>query len=314
MQIDPQAKRFLEQMKTQGGPPRSELTLEEIRANKVKLTPLAGVPEEVARVKERTVPVQGAEIKVRIYTPEGNGPFPVFVYFHGGGFVFGDLSTVDTPLRAVTNAAGCIVLSVDYRRAPEHKFPAAPEDCYAATKWAAENAASFNGDPARMAVGGDSAGGNLAAVVSLMSRDRGGPSLVYQILIYPCTNWSFDTRSHRDNEQGYMLERQNVEWSCGHYLRDHDDSLHPYAAPLLAGDLSELPPALVITAEFDPLRDEGEAYGAQLNEAGVQVDCTRYDGMIHSFFTLAGIIDKGKEAIDQVGRALQAAFRYKGNK
>jgi acetyl esterase len=309
MTLNPQAKALLEQLEALGAPPMSQMSLEENRQNVANFKALGGEVQAVANVEERTVPVEGDEIKVRIYTPEGNGPFPIFVYYHGGGFVIGDLDTVDTPLRALTNASGCIVVSVDYRLSPEQQFPVPTEDAYAATKWVAETAASFNGDPSRIAVGGDSAGGNLAAVVSLMAKERGGPAIAYQALIYPCTNCSMETESHQVNGEGYLLTRDSMQWFYGHYLRNEEDKLNPYASPLLAQDLSGLPPALVITAEYDPLRDEGEAYAARLTEAGVSVEMTRYDGMIHGFFWMAGIMEQGKGAIEQVASGLRGALK-----
>jgi acetyl esterase len=309
MTLNPQAKALLEQLEALGAPPMSQMSLEENRQNVANFKALGGEVQSVANVEERTVPVEGDEIKVRIYTPEGNGPFPIFVYYHGGGFVIGDLDTVDTPLRALTNASGCIVVSVDYRLSPEQQFPVPAEDAYAATKWVAETAASFNGDPSRIAVGGDSAGGNLAAVVSLMAKEHGGPAIAYQALIYPCTNCALETESHQVNGEGYLLTRDSMEWFYGHYLRNEEDKLNPYASPLLAEDLSGLPPALVITAEYDPLRDEGEAYAARLKEAGVSVEMTRYDGMIHGFFWMAGIMEQGKGAIEQVASGLRGALK-----
>jgi acetyl esterase len=269
---------------------------------------LAGAPEAVQKVENRTIPIEGAEIAVRIYTPEGEGPFPVLVYYHGGGWVIGNLETVDVPCRMLANRAGCIVVSVDYRLAPEHKFPTAAEDAYAAVQWVAEHAVEIGADPGRIAVGGDSAGGNLAAVVSLMAREQGGPSLAYQMLFYPVTNHSYDTDSYRENAEGYFLTKNTMIWFWNHYLRDEMDGQHPYASPLLAEDLSGLPPALVITAGFDPLRDEGEAYAERLKAAGVPVEATRYDGMIHGFIWMPGVLAASRDAINRAANALKEAF------
>jgi acetyl esterase len=199
-------------------------------------------------------------------------------------------------------------VSVDYRLAPEHKFPAAVDDGYAATRWAADHAATFNGDPMRIAVGGDSAGGNIAAVVSLLARDQGGPALVCQILIYPVTDYLSDTRSYHDYAEGYFLTQEGMSHFWKHYLNNEEEGKHPHAAPLLAENLRGLPPAFVITAEYDPLRDEGELYAARLQEAGVPVVLKRYEGMIHGFFTMSAVIDQGKQAIEDVARALREAF------
>ena len=218
------------------------------------------------------------------------------------------MRTHDATVRALTNAAGCVAVSVEYRLAPEHKFPAAADDSYAAARWVADNAAALNGDPSRVAVGGDSAGGNLAAVVALMARQRGGPPLVHQLLVYPVTDFNFATPSYRENAQGYLLGRTDMVWFWNHYLRDEADGGNPLASPLRAEDLRGLPPALVITAEYDPLRDEGEAYAEKLRAAGVPVTCTRYDGMVHGFFNMFVAVDRAKDAIRQAADALREAF------
>ena len=266
----------------------------------------AGLSPDLA--KDPTLPVSPQNWGAGAARAAGPGPFPILVFFHGGGFVIGDLDSMDAPCRALANRAGCLVVSVDYRRAPEHKFPTATEDCYAAVRWVAENAASLNGDSARIAVGGDSAGGNLAAVVALMARDRGGPPLRYQLLIYPATNHDFTTASCQENAEGYFLTTADSRWFWSQYLRDENDAANPYASPLRAEDLSGLPPALIITAEYDPLRDEGEAYAERLRQAGVAAEAKRYDGMIHGFFQMGAVIDRGKQAIEDAAQALRTAF------
>ncbi len=305
--IDPQAWFILKQMEAAGAPPMEQLTPELARMG-ADFGQLAGIPEEVAKVENRTISVPGGEIPLRIYTPAGEGPFPALVYYHGGGWVIGNLDTVDVPCRMLANRAGCVVISVDYRLAPEHKFPTAAEDSYAAAKWVADNATSIQVDPEQIAVGGDSAGGNLATVVALMARDQSGPSLAYQMLIYPVTNHSYATESYQENGEGYFLTKNTMEWFWNHYLRDEQDGQNPYASPLLAEDLSGLPPALVITAGFDPLRDEGEAYAERLKAAGVPVEATRYDTMIHGFFWMPGVLAEGQKAINQAADALKRAF------
>jgi acetyl esterase len=308
MPLDPQARALLDQMAEAGAPPFESLSPEQAREMIVAMRDLAGSPEQVAKVEDSQIPTPDGKIPVRIYTPEGAGPFPILVYFHGGGWVIGSVDTIDAPCRALANGAGCIVVSVDYRLAPEHKFPAAAEDCYAATKWVADHAAELGGDRERIAIGGDSSGGNLTAVVALMARDRGGPKLVFQLLIYPVTDYNFGTGSYQQNADGYLLTKNAMVWFWNHYLRNEDDGRNPYASPLQARDLSGLPPAFVITAEFDPLRDEGEAYAARLREAGVPVDAKRYDGMIHGFFQMAGVLDQGKQAIADAAAHLKHAF------
>ncbi|SDI09814.1 acetyl esterase [Alteribacillus persepolensis] len=314
MPLHPQAKAFLDQIaaaKAEGAPAIEEMTVEENRnALLENFKAIGGEPENVAKVEDLSIPVNGTDIDIRIYTPEGEGPFPVFVYYPGGGWVTGDLEVADSTLRTVTNVSECLVVSVHYRLAPEHKFPVAPEDCYAATKWVSENISKYNGDPERLAVGGDSAGGNLAAVVPLMAKDRGGPSIAYQYLIYPVTDFTFDTGSYRENGEGHFLETAGMHWFSDHYI-DKEDRTNPYAAPLRADDLSNLPPALVITAEYDVLRDEGEEYADRLKEAGVPVERTRYDGQIHGFFWMSGIMDDARRSIEQVGNSLKKNLSYK---
>jgi acetyl esterase len=310
MPLDPQVQALLEEMAAFETPPLSNTSVEDARNQIVQGIALwRGEPTPIKQVEDREIPGPQGNIPVRIYTPEGAGPFPVLVYFHGGGWVICNLDTHDDSCRKLANLAGCIVVSVDYRLAPEHKFPAAAEDCYAATRWAAENAASFNGDPARLAIGGDSAGGNLAAVVALMARDRGGPPLVFQLLIYPVTDYyTPGTPSYQENAEGYFLTRDDMIWFWNHYLNDESEAKHPYASPLQAPDLSNLPPALVITAEFDPLRDEGEKYAERLREAGVPVVLKRYDGMIHGFFGMGARVDKSIQANAEAAEALRSAF------
>ena len=310
MPLDPQAQMVLEQTAALGLPPAHTVSPEEARANG-KLRPRAPGPE-VAAVEDRNIPGPDGNVPVRIYTPKGTGTFPVLVWYHGGGWVVGDLDTADGTARQLCVGAGCVVVSVDYRLAPETKFPGPAEDCYAATQWAADNAPAIGGDPARIAVGGDSAGGNLAAVVSLMARDRGGPALVHQLLVYPVTERNFTTNSYHANADGYGLSQDAMRWYWDHYLVSDADAQNPYAAPMQAKDLSGLPPALVITAEYDPLCDEGEAYAAKLREAGTHAQCTRYDGMTHGFFSQSAVLDKGKLAIEEATAALRAAFSQVG--
>jgi len=308
MPLEPQTKSLLDAMKAAGGKSAAELTVEENRQAIMNRRELAGPPESVAKVENRTIPGPEGQIPIRIYTPEGPGPFPILVFFHGGGWVIGNLETADAPVRALTNRARCVAVSVDYRLAPEHKFPAAPDDCYAATVWAAENARSIGGDPSRIAVGGDSSGGNLAAVVALMARDRGLPRLAFQLLVYPVTNRDFNTASYRENAEGYNLTRDAMIWFWNHYLASDADASNPYASPLLAASLTGLPPAFVITAEYDPLRDEGESYAQRLREADVPTQHKRYAGTVHGFFGYGGVLDLGKQVLDDSAAALRAAF------
>ncbi len=311
MPLDPKVKALLEQVAAMGMPPFEALPVTEARLAIMAMAAMGGDPPPVAKIESRAIPGPAGDIPVRIYTPETSGaaaPLPVLVYFHGGGWVIGNLDTHDGTCRALASGAGCIVVSVDYRLAPENKFPAAPEDCYAATQWVADNAASFGGDGSRLAVGGDSAGGNLSAVVSLMARDRGGPPLRFQLLIYPVTDAARDTVSYRENADGYFLTAASMEWFWNHYLPTAYDGDNPLASPLRAPSVAGVPPALVITAEFDPLRDEGEDYATRLEGAGVPVRLTRYDGMIHGFFGMGSVLDQARTAVAEASAALRKAF------
>lgn len=308
--LDPQAEALLQQLIQGNVPSLSTLSPAEAREMTRSMALLAGAPEAVARVENLTVPGPGGQIPVRVYTPSGEGPFPVLVFYHGGGWVICDLDTHDSLCRSLANRASCVVVSVDYRLAPEHKFPAAVEDACAALQWVAHNARRINGDPNRIAAGGDSAGGNLATVVSIMARDQNGPSIKYQLLIYPVTDLSSsDLSVDRDRADGYFLTAADGEWFCEQYLNCAEDRLDPRVSPLLTPDLSRLPPALVITAEFDVLRDQGEAYAKRLRKAGVSAKCTRYKGMIHGFMTMDGLLDRARDGIEEASAALRAAFR-----
>ena len=308
MPLDPQAQKVLDAMAALNLPPTEQMTPAEARESMRSRTAALGPSEDVAKVADHTVPVAGGAIAVRAYTPAGTGPFPLFIFFHGGGWVIGDIETHDGVCRSLANASGAVVVSVDYRLAPEHKYPVAAEDAYAATLWVAKEAARLGGDASRIAVGGDSAGGNLAAAVSLMSRDRNGPAIALQALVYPVTQYGLDTRSYRDYADGYLLTRNAMRWFWDHYLARPEDGAQPYASPLSAKSLEGLPPALVITAEFDPLCDEGEAYGAKLRAAGVPVTITRYPGMIHGFIRMLNAMDKARAARDEIAAALRKAF------
>jgi acetyl esterase len=266
-------------------------------------------PVDVARVDEMRIPGPGGEIPIRIYWPRENGPLPVLVYYHGGGWVIGNLDTNDSLSRMLSNKASAVVVSVDYRLAPEHRFPAAVDDCYATLEWVSRNADRLNVDPSRIAVGGGSAGGNLAAAVALMARDKAGPKLLYQVLIYPATNlFELTTASHRDFAAGYGLTREQVEFFRDSYLPEVADRKNPYASPLLANSLEKLPPTIVITAGFDVLRDEGVAYAERLEAAGVPSIHANYPSMIHGFVSMDRVFGAAEDAIDEAATALVEAF------
>jgi acetyl esterase len=309
MPLDIQMKSLLDAMAAAKTPAFHTLTPQEAR--RIALTrPQPGQPESVTKVEDRKIPSAGGDIPIRIYTPAGTRPFGVLVYFHGGGWVLGNIAMTDQPCRLLANASSCVVVSVEYRLAPEYKFPAGPEDCYAATKWVADNAASLNVDPKRIAVGGTSAGATLAAAVTLMARDRGLPHIAYQLLVYPATTTELTTASHSQfaEDNYYILSRADMEWFWGHYLAREEDRKNPYACPDHAKSLAGLPPAFVITAEYDPLRDEGEAYAVRLSDEGVSTILKRYDGVTHGFFGMPALLEKAKVAIQDAAAALRSAI------
>lgn len=305
MPLDPQLEPILKQRSI----PLYQLPVAEARAQiLVAMVDPTSTPLPVAQVEDRTIPGPAGPLPVRIFTPTGQGPFPVLVFFHGSGFVVCNLDTHDGLCRALTAGAGCLTVSVDYRLAPEHPFPAAVDDCYAATDWVHRHATELGGDRTRLAVGGDSAGGNLAAVVTLLARERGGPPLVHQLLLYPVTDRPGGTASYSENAEGYGLSKADMFWFWGQYLPDQEHTNDPRAVPLRAPDLAGLPPALVITAEYDVLRDEGESYASRLNEAGVPTTLVRYDGMIHGFLDMTAQVERARAAMQETTTSLRAAF------
>lgn len=311
--LDPQAKKLLDMLASLGNREAEISTPAAARAfMAAQSAKLPRGPD--ADVSNRVLPDASGAIGVRAYRPLGSEKqvLPAVVHFHGGGFVVGNVDQSDGDCRRMAVGVPCAVVSVDYPLAPEHKYPRGLETCYAATKWVYEHADQFAIDPNKIAVAGDSAGGNLAAGVANMARDRGGPPIVYQVLVYPITDLSnFDTPSYLQNAEGMYLTRVEMQWFAGLYLRDQAEALDGFVSPLRMHSLSGLPPGLVITAEFDPLRDEGEAYAKRLQDAGVPTKLSRYDGMIHGFFTMTPLFDAGKRATDEVVGELRAAF-YKG--
>ncbi len=270
-----------------------------------------GQPLPVAEVVDVVIPGPGGDVPARIYRPEGDGPAPVLVWYHGGGWVIGDVETSDPTARKLCRRAGVVVVSVDYRLAPEHPFPAAPDDAWAALTWVADHIAEHGGDPARLAVGGDSAGGNLAALMAIRARDEGGPALRHQLLVYPATDLTMSHPSITENGEGYFLTQATMNWFTDHYLgadRQHGDPTAPAVSPLVAEDLSGLAPAQVLTAEFDPLRDEGAAYAARLAEAGVPVEHVPGPGLIHGFFAMGDVSPDADAAAGAAAERLRAAL------
>ena len=265
-------------------------------------------PEPVGSVHDRTVDGPGGPLHIRVYDPELDDPRPILVYLHGGGWVLGNLEARDDFCRAWANETGHVVVNVDYRLAPENPFPAGLEDARAAVRWAHSHAGAIGGDADRLVVGGDSAGGNLAAATALLTRDRGGPEIAHQLLVYPVTDYGFDTASHRAFADGYFLTRENMEWYWDHYLSHDLHGANPYVSPLRAPSLGALPPATVLTCGFDPLRDEGAAYAERLSDAGVPVTHLEYESMIHGFLTFFHLLDAARDAVVEMAAAVRSGL------
>jgi acetyl esterase len=307
MALDVNVRALLDQMKAAKLPKLWELAPAAARTA-MKSRILAGKETQIGEIRNLAIPGPVHDIALRTYTPldAKEAMLPGLVFFHGGGFVIGDLDTHDDLCRHFANDSGCRVVSVDYRLAPEHPFPAAVDDCYAATKWVAEHAAEL-GIQGPIAVGGDSAGGNLAAVVAQIAKSQ-GPAIAFQLLIYPVTQLGGpEMPSMEENAKGYFLERESMQWFTRMYCHDAAHRSDPRLSPLLAKDLTGLPPAYVVTAGFDPLRDEGKAYADKLADAGVSVTYVNYPNMIHGFFSLRGLIPKAREAIAAASAAVHAA-------
>jgi acetyl esterase len=308
MALDVKVRALLDQMKAAALPKLWELAPPAARAA-MKSRLLGGKESPIGKIENLNIPGPSGDIALRVYTPldAKDAMLPGLVFFHGGGFVIGDLDTHDDLCRCLANGSGCRVVAVDYRLAPEHPFPAAVEDCWAAMKWIAEHASDF-GIAGPIAVGGDSAGGNLAAVVAQMAKAE-GPKIAFQLLIYPVTQLGGpEMPSMRENAKGYFLERESMQWFTRMYCPDAAQRSDPRLSPLIAKDLSGLPPAYVATAGFDPLRDEGKAYADKLDAAGVPVTHVNYPGMIHGFFSLRGLIPKAREAVAASAAAVRAAL------
>jgi acetyl esterase len=302
--LHPQAQAVLDAQQASGAVAGPDSSPEEARRIYNSAPDFSGARAPVAAVEDRVLPGPGGELTVRIYSPESPSPAPALIYFHGGGWVMGSIDAVDAPLRAVANGSGCVVLSVDYRLAPEHPFPAALEDARAVLGWVAEEAGPL---------GVDGAGGNLTAATTLAERDR-GPHIAGQVLIYPVLDHDFERPSYVANGEGFGMTTDNMKWYWDHYLPDPERRSDPLASPLRATDLTDLPPALVVTAEHDVLRDEAEEYAARLRAAGVAVTLSRYDGMMHGFFRTAGAVDGGRALIDEIAGWLRAMPASKGPK
>jgi len=312
MALNPQTAEILKRAAESGAPELGEGTPDEGREVFAGTTALLGLPApEVKKIEEVQIAGPNGNIRTRIITPtstDNTDALPILIYYHGGGWVIGSPETHIGETCFYANEANCIVLVPDYRLAPENPFPAAPEDCYAVLEWAAANAAGIGGDASKIAVAGDSAGGNLSAVVAQMTRAKNGPDIALQLLIYPATRMGATTQSYKDFKEGYFLTGKAMNWFFNHYLSKTEHWDDPLASPLLARDLSGVAPAYIMTAGFDPLRDEGKAYADRLKEAGVPVDYVCYEGQIHGFVSMAGALDEGKQFLREAAAILRKAF------
>ena len=313
---DPQMKAVLDQLGMLGGKPIEKLTPAQARkqptpADAVKMLlkkeGKSTDPEAVGSVQNTTVPGPAGPIPVRIYTPSGTGPFPVIFYIHGGGWVIATMDTYDASPRAMVNLTNAMVVSVEYRKAPEHKFPAAHEDCYAALQYVMKHAASMKGDPKRVAVMGESAGGNMATAICMIARDRKGMMPIYETLVYPVANNNFDTPSYKINARAKPLNKPMMQWFFRHTAKSAADGNNPYLA-ILKGNVKKLPAATVITDEIDPLMSEGKAYADKLTKSGIAVQYRNYTGVTHEFFGMGAVVDKAKDAEQFAAEGLKSAF------
>src|SRR3984957_16912076 len=306
--LDPQLQAMRDRNERDAVPPLYTMSLAEARAaDLASIQAAGGDPEPVYQVTDLTIAGPGGELPLRLYRPASGRPLPALLYFFGGGWVLGTIDTADGVARTLANSAGALVVVPGYRLAPEHPFPAAIDDCYAALRWVAEHAAEIGADPARLAVGGDSAGGNLAAAATLLAR-AGGLELAGQLLVYPNTDQLADDEPAPGADAPFLFNRHSAAWCPRHYLSDPADAAAPLASPLRAESLAGLPPALIITAEYDPLRDQGEAYARRLADEGVPVELSRYPGMAHGFFTMIGTLGASRAAIAQAASRLRAWF------
>jgi acetyl esterase len=312
MSVDPQVQALLDGLAEQGTKSFEQIGVAATRAVVETFTGLQRPAPAVARVIDGTYPGPVGAQPLRIYIPEGEGPLPIVVYFHGGGFVAGGLPVVDEPARALANDVGAIVVAAGYRLAPEHKFPAATDDTFAALRWVADHAADFGGDPARIAVMGDSAGGSLAAVAALRARDAGGPRLVAQVLVYPVVDPTARLESRKLFGEGYVITATGLDWFWEQYLGSLADTRNALAVPAKAGSLAGLPPALVLTTEYEVSRDEAEAYAKRLAVSGVETECIRFEGLIHGVYWMSRAVPRSGELRDAVTRFLSKRFAQSG--
>jgi acetyl esterase len=308
--VHPQAQEILDGKAAAGAPPLWELTPEEARAGVEANTAIIPAGPAMESVRDIVIPSQAGGLPARVYSPSAKAP-GVVLYYHGGGWVVGSLDGWDPAVRALAAASGCDVVSVDYRLAPEHAFPAAADDAYDALVWVASSGGLADGRP--VVVAGDSAGGNLATVAALRARDSGGPAIALQLLVYPVVDCDMDRRSYREYDgEELILNRRDMRWFWDKYAPDQETRVNPYASPLRAASLADLPPAYLITAEHDPLRDEGFAYADRLRDARVPVEHRHYGSQIHAFFSFTGVLDDADKAVSEAGAAIRSAVEAAG--
>lgn len=307
MTLNPKIKLFLENYNMLPSPNWNSITPQEWR-NRIKQGVNPKVIIKVDKVENRILPLYGRDIPIRIYTPSGDKPLPVLIYFHGGGMVTGDLEMSDSICRTIAKHAHCAVISVDYRLAPENKFPAAVEDAYDSLLWISSHAKEFNIDPTRIAVGGDSAGGTLATVASIVANERKNPNIIYQLLLYPSTGYEREVPSLQENGKGYFLTTEQSIWYQKQYLSSKEEKEHPYVSPIFYSKMAELPDAMIVTAQYDPLRDIGKAYAERLQESGVAVFYKNYEGMIHGFANFHTFVPEVQIALEECSAQLRKVF------
>jgi len=305
MTLNPQVRDLLTYLKGVQPKPFHELSVFELR-KMAELMSERQIPEEIFRIADFTISNNEQPLSVRVYQPKERGSMPALLFFHGGGWVVGNLNTTDSLCRALANRTGCLVISVNYRLAPEYPFPAAIEDAYHALEWVVKQAGSLGADPKYIFVGGDSAGANVAAALALMARDRQGPKIAAQLLLYPVIDAQFDTGSYQEFSKGYYFEKEDLMWCWDQYVPNFNDRKNPYACPMQAVNLNSLPPAMVITAECDVLRDEGEKYAKRLRDADVLVIFKRFPGMIHGFLLWHQTLDAAKQAVIEISDGIHA--------
>lgn len=305
MPLTPEIEQYLAERAALGAPDVWQAPVDVIRAGTYGRVELAGVPEKIFSIQDRYIPGPTADLHVRIYRPNDQKNLPALVYFHGGGWVVNFLDIYDAGLSSIANKSGSVVIAVNYQKAPEHPYPIPFDDCYATYLWVHENASNLGINAEKIGVGGDSAGGTLAAAVAQKTRDASGPHLAYQLLIYPSTERNFDTSSYLSRATGYGLSRQGMQWFWGQYLQGTQHDSDPYACPATAKDFSSLAPAIIITAEFDPLLDDGVRYEQSLREAGVQTFYKEYKGMIHGFAILRTITPTAETAISDCAEIIK---------